>query len=90
MAFRLGAIVAAVTLVLTGCAANHGGTDARANVAEDNVVYHINDTAKQADNALRNIGNHLEVNPKARIVVVTHARGVDFLMGGAKNKGGNP
>ncbi|MCW5606401.1 MAG: DsrE family protein [Burkholderiales bacterium] len=72
-----------------------GGTvavaaDAKANVAEDKVVYHINDTAAQADNALRYIGNHLEVNPKARIVVVTHAAGVDFLIDGAKNKTGNP
>jgi hypothetical protein len=54
------------------------------------VVYHVNDSGAQADNALRNIGNHLEVNPKAKIVVVTHARGVDFLFDGATNKGGNP
>src|SRR5690606_14944013 len=40
--------------------------------------------------ALRNIGNHLEVNPEARIVVVTHARGVDFLLDGAKDSRGNP
>jgi uncharacterized protein len=59
-------------------------------VAPDKVVYHINDTEQQAIDALRNIGNHLEVNPKARIVVVTHARGVDFLFDGAKDKNGNP
>jgi intracellular sulfur oxidation DsrE/DsrF family protein len=76
-------------LVLAGCAATGGG-DSRANVAPDKVVYHINDTGAQAANALRNIGNHLEVNPKARIVVVTHARGVDFLMDGAKDANGNP
>ena len=40
--------------------------------------------------ALRNISNHLEVNPKAKIVVVTHARGVDFLMNDAKDQNGNP
>jgi len=33
-------------------------------------------------------GNHLEVNPQARIVVVSHARGVDFLMKGAKDANG--
>ena len=41
-------------------------------------------------NALRNVGNHLEVNPKAHIVIVTHAQGVDFLMDGAKDRNGNP
>jgi uncharacterized protein len=83
------AAVAATLLALAGCAAT-GGADSRANVAPDRVVYHINDTGAQAANALRNIGNHLEVNPKARIVVVTHARGVDFLMDGAKDANGNP
>ncbi len=63
---------------------------AKANVAEDKVVYHVNDTNDQAVGALRNIGNHLEVNPKAKIVVVTHAAGVDFLFDGAKDKNGNP
>ncbi len=84
----LGSVVAG-TIVLSGCAGT-GGMDTKANVAEDKVVYHINDTNDQAVGALRNIGNHLEVNPKARIVVVTHARGVDFLFDGAKDKGGNP
>jgi len=36
--------------------------------------------------ALRNIGNHMEVNPKAKIVVVTHAEGVDLLMEGARTR----
>ncbi len=78
------AVVGAVGL--SGCAT----VDPKANVAEDKVVYHINDTDEQAVNALRNIGNHLEVNPQARIVVVTHSRGVDFLFDGAKDKRGNP
>ena len=75
---------------LAGCAATGGGVDPQSNAGPDKVVYHVNDSAEQAANALRNIGNHLEVNPKARIVVVTHARGVDFLFEGAKDKGGNP
>jgi len=83
------AISAVVLAAVTGCAST-GGVDATANVAEDKVVYHVNNSDAQATNALRNIGNHLEVNPKAKIVVVTHARGVDFLMEGAKDKGGNP
>ena len=83
----MAAITAAVALA--GCAATGGG-EARGNVAPDKVLYHINDTGAQAANALRNIGNHLEVNPKAKIVVVTHARGVDFLMDGARDGNGNP
>ena len=83
------ATVTAMLLALTGCATT-SGADPTANVAPDKVVYHVNDTGAQAVAALRNIGNHLEVNPKAHIVVVTHAQGVDFLMEGAKDKGGNP
>jgi intracellular sulfur oxidation DsrE/DsrF family protein len=83
------ATVAMGMLVLAGCAGSGGGA-ARADVAPDKVVYHINDTGAQAANALRNVGNHLEVNPKAHIVIVTHAQGVDFLMDGAKDRNGNP
>ncbi len=78
--------VFAAVVLAGGCAAPGGSP----NVAEDKVVYHINDTRAQAVNALRNIGNHLEVNPKAKIVVVTHAGGVDFLFDGAKDANGNP
>lgn len=60
------------------------------HVGPDKVVYHISDTEGQASRAMVYINNHLEVNPKAKIVVVTHAFGVDFLMDGAKNKTGNP
>jgi len=83
------ALASTLLLGVAGCTAI-GGTDPRTNVGPDKVVYHINDTGAQAANALRNIGNHLEVNPKARIVVVTHAQGVDFLMEGAKDRNGNP
>jgi intracellular sulfur oxidation DsrE/DsrF family protein len=73
-----------LSLAAAGCASTGD------NVAPDKVVYHINNTEAQAADALRNIGNHLEVNPQARIVVVSHARGVDFLMHGAKDRNGNP
>lgn len=56
--------------------------------AQDLVVYHVNDTASQALGALRNLRNHLDVDPKAKIHVVTHAMGVDFLMEGAKDRNG--
>ena len=75
-------------LVLAGCAAIGGQ---RADpVGPDKVVYHLNAGLEQASNGLRNVGNHLEVNPKAQIVVVAHAQGVDYLMKGMKDKNGNP
>ncbi len=58
--------------------------------AQDAVVYHVNDTASQALSALRNIRNHLDVDPKAKITVVTHAFGVDFLMEGMKDRNESP
>jgi intracellular sulfur oxidation DsrE/DsrF family protein len=89
-ATRLGFALAAATLFFVMGCSSTGGVDAKSSIAPDKVVYHINDTGAQAVDALRNIGNHLEVNPKAKIVVVTHARGVDFLMEGAKDRNGNP
>ena len=59
-------------------------------VAQDRIVYHIDDAAAQATKGLRNIRNHLDVAPDTKITVVTHANGVDFLMEGAKDKNGNP
>ena len=82
-------LVTALALAVTGCT-SMGTGDPKANVAPDKVVYHVNDSGAQAANALRNIGNHLEVNPKAKSVVITHAQGVDFLMEGAKDRNGNP
>ena len=54
--------------------------------AQDRVVYHIDNAELQATKGLRNIRNHLDVAPDTKIVVVTHADGVDFLMEGAKDK----
>ncbi len=56
--------------------------------AQDPVVYHIDDAATQGLKGLRNIRNHLDVDPTAKITVVTHANGVDFLMEGAKDPSG--
>ena len=55
-------------------------------LAQDKVVYHIDNAEMQATKGLRNIRNHLDVAPDTKIVVVTHAEGVDFLMEGAKDK----
>jgi len=56
--------------------------------AQDRVVYHIDDAAVQAVKGLRNLRNHLDTDPGAKITVVTHAAGVDFLMEGAKDREG--
>lgn len=53
------------------------------------VVYHFVEGLEQASRGLQYIRNHVEVDPKAEIVVVTHAAGVDFLMQGAKTPRGN-
>jgi intracellular sulfur oxidation DsrE/DsrF family protein len=54
--------------------------------AQEKVVYHFDSGLSQATKGLRNIFNHLEVDPKAKIVAVAHAEGVDFLMEGAKDR----
>ncbi len=51
----------------------------------DKVVYHFDNTAAQATKGLRNIRNHLDTAPETKIIAVTHAEGIDFLMEGAKD-----
>ena len=57
--------------------------------SQDRVVYHIDNASAQGLKGLRNIRNHLDVDTTARITVVTHADGVDFLMEGAKDTNGS-
>ena len=54
------------------------------------VVYHVSEGNPQATNAIRNIRNHLTADPSAKIVVVTHAGGVQFLLDGALDGNGAP
>ena len=54
--------------------------------AQDKVVYHIDQAATQGLKGLRNIRNHLDTAPDTKIIVVTHAEGVDMLMEGAKEE----
>lgn len=60
-----------------------------AALAQDPVVYHIDDMSLQALKGLRNIRNHLDVDPAAKITVVTHALGIDFLLEGQKDANGS-
>jgi len=66
------------------------GLAAAGAFAQDTVVYHFDDAEAQALKGLRNIRNHLDTDPTAKITVVTHAQGIDFLMEGAKDRNGSP
>ena len=59
-----------------------------AAIVKEKVVYHVNDSAN-ATAALRNIKNHLEASPDVQIVVVTHSKGIDFLLKDAQDEKGN-
>jgi uncharacterized protein len=59
-----------------------------AQAADDVIktVYHMSEGIPQASRAINNIRNHLAADPKAKIVVVTHGLGIDFLLDGAVNQ----
>ena len=57
-------------------------------VIQEKVVYHINDSIN-ATAAMRNAANHLSASPDAKIVVVTHGKGIDFLLNEARNEKGD-
>lgn len=84
LALSLAALLAWIALpVITS------GSHQVAAHAEEKMVYHI---ASDADvtTALRNVTNHLATSPGARIVVVAHNNGVDFLLRGAQDRDGLP
>lgn len=73
---------AAAAVLLAGCVA-------LAWAAEPiSVVYHLSEGLGQAQRAIVNIRNHLNAEPSTKIVVVTHGKGIDFLLEGAKNEQG--
>ncbi len=51
-------------------------------------VYHINTDVDTISPILGNIRNHLSEDPKAKIVVVTHGAGINFLLQDAKDSRG--
>jgi intracellular sulfur oxidation DsrE/DsrF family protein len=75
---RIRSFLAAVLLIL--------GTGAA--FAQDKVVYHFDNAVAQGLKGLRNVRNHIDTDPTAKIIVVTHAEGVDMLMEGAKSSNG--
>ena len=81
----------AVIMMLTAAAlAGSGLAPAAEQAGPVKVVYHVNEGNAQALNALRNIRNHLTADPTAKIVVVTHAGGINFLLDGAQDANGAP
>ena len=81
MLLLLGALVGLTGVV--GCAGTGGAK------TQEKVVYHINDSTV-AKAAMNNVKNHLSASPDAKIIIVTHGKGVDFLFEGATDKEGNP
>lgn len=57
-------------------------------LAQDRVVYHFDNAAAQGLKGLRNMRNHLDTDPAARLTAVAHAEGIDMLMEGAKAANG--
>lgn len=60
---------------------------AEAAAPQEKVVYHVNDSSI-ARIAMRNVENHVNASPDAKIVVVTHGKGIDFLLNEAKDDKG--
>lgn len=82
------AILMCALAVSPGYAAAKSENAAAATPApQEKVVYHIND-ASVARVAMRNIENHLNASPGVKIVVVTHGKGIDFLLNNAKDDKG--
>jgi intracellular sulfur oxidation DsrE/DsrF family protein len=75
---RVKSLLASIALVLCAGAA----------YAQDKVVYHFDNAVAQGLKGLRNVRNHIDTDPTAKITVVTHAEGVDMLMEGAKAANG--
>ena len=87
MKTMIGLIALSIAIfAAAGAAADDAAPDP---VGPDKVVYHFSSGLEQASAGLEGIRNHLEVNPKAQITVVTLAAGVDFLLKGAKTARGN-
>jgi len=59
-----------------------------ASAQDIKAVYHITTGLETAAAALNNVKNHLDADPKAKIVVVTNGPGIDFMIQDAKDSKG--
>ena len=71
----------ALALLLAGACSWVSAQDVKA-------VYHINTGVDTVSAILGNVRNHLNADPTAKIAVVTHGPGIDFLLEGAKDSKG--
>jgi hypothetical protein len=83
---RTGLVVALVSALL-GTALSHVGI--AADGVEDRVVYHVDD-ASNARWAMLLARAHFGQNAQAKVVIVAHGAGVDFLLEDAEDSKGNP
>ncbi len=76
-------VLGLAVLLSTGCATMTAGN-------AEKVVVHINEGTDKAPAVLRNVSNLLNASPNAKVVVVGHSKGIDFMLDGAKDSKGNP
>lgn len=74
----------ATTLPAMAAEPQQGATATQTRVK---TVYHINDSTR-ARILMRNMENHLDADPSAKLVLVAHGKGIDFLLDGAKDDKG--
>ncbi len=79
-----------ITALALVCAATLGFASAAQAQATQQVkaAYHINTDVNTVPAILNNIRNHMAADPKAKIVVVTHGAGINFLLQDAKDSQG--
>lgn len=82
-------LIARIAFILFVCVGLVSIAQAQQSSEVTKVVYHFDDAQTQGLKGLRNIRNHLDTAPATKIIVVTHAEGVDMLMEGAKDKRNN-
>ena len=78
-----------VRALVLGCSLAGSGMAVSANEPVK-AVYHLTAGVQEAARAMRNIRNHLDADPSAKIVVVANGAGIDFLLEGAKFASGSP
>lgn len=79
--------ISALTLALLATLSFTGIAQAQA-MKQVKAVYHINTDVDTVPAILNNIRNHMNADPKAKIVVVTHSKGINFLLQEAKDTQG--
>ena len=79
----LAALALTFSTLLTMSTPAHAQTNAQIKA-----VYHVNTDVNTMPAILNNIRNHLNADPKAKIVVVTHGPGINFLLQDAKDSQG--